>query len=185
MKEIEMSAGGGQSPLDYNIVLIGFMGTGKSTVARCLGKIFSAEVVEMDDWIAKQEKRSIPDIFETYGEEYFRNLETNLLTEMRKGSPVILSCGGGAAMRKENVDEMKRGGKVVLLTACPETILERVKGNENRPLLKGKKDVESIRKLMEARCAKYEAAADIIIHTEHRTVAEICEELITKLKEME
>mgnify|MGYP000721400888 CR=1 FL=1 len=74
------------------------------------------------------------------GEEYFRNLETNLLIELQKTSRTIISCGGGAAMRSQNVSEMKKNGYVVLLTATPKTILERVKENDDRPLLKNHKE---------------------------------------------
>lgn len=81
----------------------------------------------MDQCIVERQGMSISDIFETYGEEYFRELETNLLIEMQSQSNVVVSCGGGVPMRERNVVEMKKNGRVVLLTAKPETILERVK----------------------------------------------------------
>ena len=102
---------------DYNIVLIGFMGAGKSTISDFLRTVFAMEVVEMDQIIAEREGMSISDIFETYGEEYFRNLETELLIEMQSKSNVVISCGGGVPMRERNVVEMKKNGRVVLLTA--------------------------------------------------------------------
>ena len=113
----------------YNIFLIGFMGSGKSTVADYLCEKFDMDVVEMDDIIAKREGMSISDIFETHGEQYFRDLETNLLVEMQNKSNVVISCGGGTPMRENNVLEMKKNGRVVLLTAQPETVLQRVKDN--------------------------------------------------------
>ena len=91
---------------DYNIVLIGFMGAGKSTISDYLSTVFDMEIVEMDQLIADREEMSIPDIFATYGEEYFRNLETNLLIEMQDKKNVVISCGGGVAMRERNVEEM-------------------------------------------------------------------------------
>ena len=100
---------------DYNIVLIGFMGAGKSTVARFLGAQFGMEIVEMDEQIEKSEKKSIPQDLRADGEEYFRNLETNLLIELQNSTKKIISCGGGAAMRERNVREMKKNGYVVLL----------------------------------------------------------------------
>ena len=169
----------------YNLVLIGFMGAGKSTVARCLKEQLGMEIVEMDQEIERQQSLSIPEIFERYGEEYFRNLETKLLIEMQKKSGVILSCGGGVVMREENVREMKKNGYVVLLTANPQTIYERVKENDNRPLLKGRKNVEYIAQLMETRREKYEAAADLVLPTDGKKVPQICEELIIKLMEMD
>ena len=84
---------------DYNIVLIGFMGAGKSTISDYLSTVFDMEIVEMDQLIADREEMSIPDIFATYGEEYFRNLETNLLIEMQDKKNVVISCVGGLSMR--------------------------------------------------------------------------------------
>ena len=92
---------------DYNIVLIGFMGAGKSTISDYLSTMFAMEVVEMDQLIAEREGMSISDIFETYGEEYFRNMETNLLIEMQSHKNAVISCGGGAALRERNVAEMR------------------------------------------------------------------------------
>ena len=169
---------------DYNIVLIGFMGTGTSTVSDCLHSMFGMKVVEMDQVIAEREQMSIPDIFAAYGEEYFRGLETRLLVEMQSRKNTVVSCGGGAALRERNVAEMKKNGKVVLLTASPETVYERVKDDGGRPLLEGRKDVKGISELMEQRRAKYEAAADIVINTDNKTARQVCEELVQRFMEM-
>lgn len=166
---------------DYNVVLIGFMGAGKTTVSEYLSTMFAMDVVEMDQVIAEREGMSIPDIFATYGEEYFRNRETQLLKEMQLRKRAVISCGGGAALREENVIEMKKNGRVVLLTASPQTIYERVKDSTDRPVLNGNNNVEFITDLMEKRREKYERAADIVIYTDHKTVLQICEELIAKL----
>lgn len=170
---------------DYNIVLIGFMGAGKSTVSDYLSTMFAMNIVDMDRVIAEREEMSIQDIFETYGEEYFRNLETDLLKELQGQKNTVISCGGGAALRRENVEEMKKNGRVVLLTASPEVIFERVKDNEDRPLLEGRKGVKEIAGLMEERRERYEAAADIVIQTDHKTVLQVCEELVQRLTEMD
>ena len=169
----------------YNIVLIGFMGAGKSTVSDYLSTMFAMRIVEMDQVIADREEMSIPDIFATYGEEYFREQETKLLIELQNKKNTIISCGGGAALRAENVAEMKKNGRVVLLTASPETVYERVKDSDDRPVLKENNNVEFIADLMENRREKYEAAADIVIQTDNKTVLQVCEELITKLMEMD
>lgn len=170
---------------DYNIVLIGFMGAGKSTISDYLSTVFDMEIVEMDQLIADREEMSIPDIFATYGEEYFRNLETDLLIEMQDKKNVVISCGGGVPMRERNVVEMKKNGRVVLLTAKPETILYRVKDNHDRPLLEGNKNVDYIAELMEKRREKYEAAADIVIETDGKDKLEICEELVHRLRALD
>ena len=168
---------------DYNIVLIGFMGAGKSTISEFLKTAFAMDVIEMDQIIAQRQGMSISDIFETYGEQYFRDLETNLLIEMQSRSNVVISCGGGTPMRECNVVEMKKNGRVVLLTAKPETILDRVKNNHDRPLIENNKTVPFIADLMEKRRAKYEAAADIVIETDGKSELEICEEMIHRLRE--
>lgn len=170
---------------NYNIVLIGFMGAGKSTISDFLKTVFAMDVVEMDQIIAERQGMSISDIFETYGEEYFRELETKLLVEMQSRSNVVISCGGGTPMRECNVVEMKKNGRVVLLTAKPETILERVKDNHDRPLIENNKNVSFIAELMEKRREKYEAAADIIIETDGKSELEICEELVHSLRSMD
>ena len=136
---------------DYNIILIGFMGAGKTSISDYLNTMFAMDIVEMDQVIADREEMSIPDIFATYGEEYFRNLETELLIEMQSRKNTVISCGGGVALRERNIEEMKKNGRVVLLTAAPGTILDRVKDDDNRPLLRGHKDVEYISGMMEER----------------------------------
>lgn len=170
---------------NYNIFLIGFMGSGKSTISDYLSTMFAMKSVEMDNVISERQGMSISDIFAEFGEEYFRNLETSLLIEMQSKSNVVVSCGGGVPMRANNVAEMKKNGRVVLLTATPETIYDRVKDSHDRPLLENNKTVPYITELMARRKEKYEAAADIIIETDGRHELEICEELVEKLLEMD
>lgn len=179
MKQFKYS---GPAPaFDYNLVLIGFMGAGKSSISAYLNKTYSMEVIEMDQIIAEREGLSIPEIFRTRGEEYFRDCETNLLIELQSRRNVIISCGGGVPMRDRNVAEMKKNGRVILLTAKPETILERVSADHSRPLLEGNKNVEYIASLIEKRRPKYEAAADIVVETDGKSVPEIGEEIIARL----
>ena len=170
--------------IDQNIALIGFMGSGKSAVAHALSAMLQRRAVEMDAAIEEREGMSIADIFRTRGEAYFRGLETEMLEELQGEEGLIISCGGGAAMREENVRKMKERGTVVLLRAAPGTILERVKYSEDRPLLEGRKNARYIGELMEQRREKYEAAADIVIDTDEKTVRQVCEELIRKLEGM-
>ena len=170
---------------NYNIVLIGFMGVGKSTISEFLKTSFAMEVIEMDQIIAEREGMTISDIFKIHGEEYFRNLETNLLIEMQSKKNVVISCGGGTPLRECNVVEMKKNGRVVLLTASPETIFDRVKDSHDRPVIENNKNVPFIADLMEKRRAKYEAAADIVINTDGKSIIEVCEELVQKLLAMD
>lgn len=166
---------------DYNIFLIGMMGVGKSTISGLLGRLTDMEVVEMDQIICDRENMSISDIFKVHGEEYFRNAETELLRELRSKHHAVISCGGGTPMREQNVLEMRKNGRVVFLTAKPETILERVKDRHERPLLKNNKNVKFIEEMMLKRRDKYLAAADIVLETDNKTELEICEELVKSL----
>ena len=170
---------------DYNIVLIGFMGAGKTSISEYLKTLFAMDVIEMDQIIAEREGMSIPDIFEVHGEQYFRDLETNLLIEMQSKKNVVISCGGGTPLRECNVVEMKKNGRVVLLTASPETIFDRVKDSHDRPVIENNKNVPFIADLMEKRRAKYEAAADIVINTDGKSLIEVCEELVQQLLAMD
>ena len=166
-----------------NIFLIGFMGCGKSTVADCLLKEYDMKVVEMDQELVERVGMTIPEIFSKYGEEYFRNEETKLLTECQKKSHMVVSCGGGVVLREQNVEIMKSCGRIVWLTAKPSTILERVQNDENRPLLEGNKNVSSIRAMLEKRLPCYQKAADIIVETDGRKILDICQEIMQKVKD--
>lgn len=164
-----------------SLFLIGFMGAGKSSVAAALGDALKREVLEMDQCISEQEKMSIPEIFAQKGEAYFRQCETQLLRDCVNREPQVVSCGGGVPMRQENVEAMRACGTVILLTARPEVILERVKDDHNRPLLEGHKDVPYISGLMEQRRPHYEAAADITVDTSDLTIQEVCREILERI----
>lgn len=165
-----------------NVFLIGFMGTGKSTIASYLNRNYGMDVVEMDQVIVERSGMEISELFVKYGEEYFRDLETSLLEELKTKQNTIISCGGGVVLRKKNVALMQESGKIVLLKAEPQTILERVKNDKSRPLLDGKKNLDAIRALMKGRCEKYEVAADIILTVDGRKVEEICKTLLNELQ---
>lgn len=165
-----------------NVYLIGFMGCGKTTVAREFCQLFSMEMMEMDEELEKQAGMSIPDIFEHHGEGYFRDMETSLIKELGERDNMVVSCGGGTPLRKENVEAMKQGGTIALLTASPETIYERVKDSSNRPVIEGNKTPSYIAELMHQRRPAYESAADLTIETDGKTVSEICRELAAYLE---
>ena len=162
-----------------NVFLIGFMGAGKSAAARCMQERYGCRTVEMDEEIEVREGRPIPQIFAESGEAYFRDLETALLREIagKKDGFLVVSCGGGAVLREENVRLMKSCGRIVLLTAAPETVLARVSRTNDRPLLVGK-SAEEVRALMERRRPAYDAAADAVIATDVRSPDEICREIL-------
>ena len=164
--------------IEQNIFLIGFMGAGKSTIAKVLQRELGMELVEMDERIVKEQGMSINDIFAQKGEDGFRDIESQLVIDIGKNKKSIVSCGGGVVVRPQNVENMKRSGKIVFLTATPETILKRVKNGKDRPLLNGHMNVEYISELMEKRRQMYEDAADVKVSTDGKTVGEICTEII-------
>lgn len=164
---------------EKNIFLIGFMGSGKSTIARLLAEETKCELVEMDETIEKEAGLSINKIFETYGEKYFRDLESKLVERIADKGGAVVSCGGGAVLREENVLNMKKNGKIIYLSATPETIFERVRYSTNRPLLNGNMKVDYIRTLMEKRLPIYEKAADVVVDVNQKTKSEIVKEIMS------
>lgn len=158
------------------LVLIGFMGTGKSSVAASLSEVLNMPVVDVDAHIVENAGKSIPNIFEQYGEEHFRNLETQSLSSILKSNePVIVATGGGAVLKDENKVLMLEHGIVFLLSARPEVIINRVKNDANRPLLQG--DVEKrVYELLEKRKNSY-SFANYTIDTSDLTLDEIVKEI--------
>lgn len=167
-----------------NIILIGFMGCGKSTLGIKLSYRLRRTLLDTDKLIEKEEKRTISDIFAKEGEAYFRKLETKCLQRMiQTEKNQIISVGGGLPIQEENHALLKQLGTVVYLRAKPETIYERLKNDTTRPLLQGENPQEKIRKLMEQRAPIYEKAADIVIDVDGKEFDRILEEITEKLRE--
>ena len=141
-----------------NIYVIGFMGVGKSTVAKELSKKLDYKLIDTDIEIETREGRSISDMFESEGEEYFRGLERELIRELSSEDNLIVSCGGGIIKSDENIKLMKKSGNVILLEASPEIIYSRVKDDESRPLLADNPGIDGIKKLMKEREEAYNKA---------------------------
>lgn len=161
-----------------NIFIIGFMGSGKSTIARLLAKETGKELIEMDETIEAEAGCSINQIFEEHGEGYFRDLESALVTCIADKGGTVVSCGGGAVLRAENAENMKKNGTIVYLSATPETIYKRVRNSTQRPLLNGNMNVEYITQLMEKRLPLYENAADVVVDVNDKEKNEIVKEII-------
>lgn len=169
-----------------NIVLIGFMGSGKSAAGRVLARKLGRPLVDVDALIVQQTGRSISQIFAEEGEKYFRDLETEIIRQAAVGENQVIACGGGAVLEKVNVERLKQSSVIVWLKASPESIIKRVtKGKDVRPLLKGKNSIQDIRNLMESRESLYEKAADIDIDTSEMSVEKVVEAIIRELKEYE
>lgn len=164
-----------------HIYLIGFMGTGKSTVSRALSQLMKMNEIEMDQELADLFGMPIPAVFEKLGEDAFRERESAYIRSLAQTVSSVISCGGGVVLREENVACMKQRGTIVLLTARPETVYERVAGNTERPLLQGHMSVEGIAELMEKRQQIYEAACDFSVATDGRTPEEIALEIAKKI----
>ena len=167
--------------MNGNIMLIGFMGAGKTTVSKELSKVTGKAELDMDAYIVEKEGMSIADMFEKHGEEYFRAKETESLMEIMEKKDLIVSCGGGVVVKDENVAHMKKEGVIVLLTATPETTLERVKNSNDRPILNGNMNIEFITNLMNKRKERYLSVADVIVATDNKSVSEICDEKMDKI----
>lgn len=167
---------------EKNLVLIGFMGSGKTSVGLKLSYKLKMPVEDTDKLIERREGKSIRQIFEEEGEEVFRKKETELLGELadRQGR-VIYSVGGGTPVREENRKLLRQLGTVVYLQISPETVYERLKGDTTRPLLQCKNPLEKIRELMESRKEAYESCADIIIAVDLLDMEEILEQICGKL----
>lgn len=167
-----------------NIYLVGFMGTGKSSVGRELAKKIKWQFMDLDELIELREKRDIPHIFAQDGEPYFRRLEKRVLKEVSKETKFIVACGGGIVLDKENIKIMKEQGRVICLTASPKEILNRTKGCAHRPFLNvadPKKQIELLLKLR----APFYARVDKTIDTSKISIKEVVEkisQIITKKK---
>lgn len=164
-----------------NLFLIGFMGAGKSTVARKLSEQLGMDLIEMDERIVTEQGMSINDIFARYGESHFRDIESQLVVTIGEEGGKIVSCGGGVVVRPENTENMKAHGRIIYLTATPETIYERVKNGTDRPILNGHMNVEYIAGLMAKRADLYDGAADVKIATDGKSVDEIVAEIMAAI----
>ncbi len=160
------------------IFLIGFMGCGKSTISRELSKRLGVQALDSDACIENEQNMKISDMFERYGEEYFRQCETDFLNNLSPDGGCIIACGGGMAISERNVRIMKDKGMVILLDVSPETVYERVREGRDRPLLNGNMNIEYISKLMSARMPAYESACDIRICVDDKSPYVITDEIV-------
>jgi len=160
-----------------NIVLTGFMGTGKSEVGKELSRMCGMRLIDIDQEIETSQQESISEIFSGHGEDYFRQIETAAILKFSSEQGVIISTGGGAVLREENLRALQACGIVFCLTASPETIMLRTAGNNDRPLLQSDDRQMKISKLLAERQPLYEKAG-IMINTEGKTPFEIANEII-------
>lgn len=166
-----------------NIILIGFMGSGKTTTGISLSYRLQCTLSDTDKMIEKREGRSISEIFAAEGEDYFREKETELLRKLgEERARQIFSVGGGTPLRAENRKLLSGLGTVVYLKVSPETVYERLKGDTTRPLLRGEDPMERIRTLLGEREEIYTEAADIVVTADGKKLAQIVDEIAALLK---
>jgi len=163
-----------------NIVLIGYRGTGKSTVGRLLAARLGRDLVSTDAEIVKRAQRTIPEIVAQEGWENFRDLESDICRELASRDQLVIDTGGGAILRAQNVEALKKNSTVFWLTASVETIAKRIGGDNQRPSLTGTKSfVDEIQDVLRERTPKYQAAADYVIATDDQSINQLVETLLT------
>ena len=166
-----------------NIVLIGYRGTGKSTVGKVLAAKLGRELISTDREIVKRAGRSIPEIVAEHGWEHFRDLESDVCRDLGGRDNLVIDTGGGAILRPQNVAVFKQHGTLFWLTATVETIVSRIGHDSQRPSLTGTKTfVEEIHEVLEERTPKYQAAADHVIPTDGRSIKELVGSLCSLLE---
>ncbi len=162
-----------------NIVFIGFMATGKTSIAKEVAKMLRKRYMSTDEMIVEKCRKSIPRIFEEYGELFFRKIEKEVVNEVSKMDGVVIDCGGGVVLDKCNVKALKENGIIFLLQATPETIYQRsLKDKGTRPLLGPNYSIKHVEELLSKRIPYYLEAADYIIDTTGKSVEEVVNRVI-------
>lgn len=159
------------------IVLIGMMGSGKTTIGKLLGEKLTLRSVDIDAIIEQNEKRTVSEIFQNEGEKYFRNIERETIKKNFTNKDLIISLGGGAFEDQLTQELLLKNSTVIYLKTSPNVILERIKNNTNRPLLKNQMTVEKIQSIILQRQKNYELA-NITILTDNKNTDKIVEEIL-------
>ncbi len=167
-----------------NIVLVGMMGAGKTTVGELLATKLNRELKDIDCVIEQEQKKSIIEIFTDDGEEAFRKLESETIEKFSNMSDLIISTGGGALEKANNLSNLQKNGIIIYLKADIEELFKRVKNETQRPLLKEQDPLEVIKKLIKKR-KKFYLMADITIITDNKSPEKITEEIIKAIKNYE
>ena len=167
--------------LSANIVLVGFMGTGKSTVGRVVAQKLGFHFIDTDDVIEQTSKAKISDIFAEHGEVYFRDLESQAVKSVALMKNQVVATGGGVVLRSSNIDLLRTGGPIFCLNATPKAIWDRVRSSRSRPLLRGPNPLKKIETLLDKR-APYYALADHQIETTGVSIDRVANEIISYIE---
>jgi shikimate kinase len=166
-----------------NIILIGFMGVGKTEIGKLLAKKLKMTYIDTDAMIEHEQRMTINDIFAKKGEEKFRDMETILLEKLSGLDGHVIATGGGMILRPGNVKKLKAIGPLILLWADPETVFERVKGSGTRPLLKVEDQRAKIKEILEFRAPIYKGVADLEVDTSLLSPEEASNKIVKFMKE--
>lgn len=162
-----------------NIILIGFMGSGKTTFGNWISQQNNMSFIDTDELIEEQQKRSINDIFATDGEAAFRDMETEAISQLCEShNNCVIAVGGGLPVREENRKILKKLGTVVYLQASEDELARRLTGDTKRPLLAGTDIRRKIHDLMKQRESLYLDGADLIISTENKSFEAMYQEIV-------
>lgn len=164
-----------------SIALIGLMGSGKSTIGALLAQKLDLDFVDIDSEIEKKEGTTISEIFAQKGETFFRELETEILKDFSNKNNQVLSTGGGAVQKEENLKILQNNCTIIYLKTSPEVLFERIKDDNSRPLLKNDNPLATLQELLKKRQDNY-LKADIIVDTDNKTLDEILDETIKNVK---
>jgi len=164
-----------------NISLIGFMGSGKTTLGKILAKELGFVFIDLDRIIELEEEKEIKDIFSIYGENYFRELEAKVIKKIYKNKNCVFACGGGIVKRKENMDIIRRNSLVIYLNISPENAYSRLKNVKDRPLIEVENREELIKEMIKKRDTLYRKYAHIIIDNDNKKPEEALNEILTRL----
>jgi shikimate kinase len=165
----------------HNLALVGFMGTGKSSVGRLVAEQLRFDFIDTDDLIESQTGKTIAEIFSENGEAAFRQLEADTARSLSSRSNLVISAGGGFVARPENLASLKSHALVICLWASPETIWDRVRTQTHRPLLQTADPLGKIRELLQERSAAYHQA-DAMIHTGFRSPKEVAQQILHQFR---
>lgn len=165
----------------HNLTLTGFMGSGKSTVGRMAASLLRFEFLDTDHLIEQRSGVPIPDIFRLHGEPAFRQLEHDLVLELRGRQQVVIATGGGLIVNPDNLASLKEHSLVVCLWATPEGIWNRVRHSDHRPLLDDPDPQAKIRRLMAERAPFYRQA-DVLLQTERRSLREVAHHVVQEFR---
>lgn len=164
-----------------NIAIVGFMGTGKTAIARLLAEKLEADYVDIDEIIEEKEKMRIAEIFKIKGEAYFRRLEKDVVTAVSRQQGKVIACGGGVVLDEENIRNLKKSGVLICLEARPEIILKRTENYKHRPLLNVEDPKSTIIELLKKRKPFY-ARADFFLDTSDLKKEEVLQKIMNWVK---